>query len=136
VIAKKAGQAIHILDRYPIMAKMNQAIDDVRAAEVKRLKQKGEEPVLRHARWCLLKRPEDLTERQTEKLSELLKCNLKAVRASLLREDFQRFWDYRSPSSWAKRFLKEWCTRTMRSKIEPMKQVARTLRSHEALILN
>jgi transposase len=135
VIAKKAGQAIHILDRYHILAKMNQAIDDVRAAEVKRLKQKSEKPVLRHARWCLLKRPENLTERQTEKLSELLKCNLKAVRAYLLREDFQRFWDYRSPF-WAKRFLKEWCTRTMRSKIEPMKKVARTLRSHEALILN
>ena len=135
VIAKKAGQAIHILDRYHIMAKMNQAIDEVRAEEAKRLKQKGEKPVLKHARWCLLKRPENLTERQTEKLSELLKCNLKAVRAYLLREDFQRFWDYRSPF-WAKRFLKEWCTRTMRSKIEPMKKVARTLRSHEALILN
>jgi transposase len=135
VIAKKAGQAIHILDRYHIMAKMNQAIDEVRAEEAKRLKQKGEKPVLKHARWCLLKRPENLTERQTVKLSELLKCNLRSVRAYLLREDFQRFWEYRSPF-WAKRFLKEWCTRTMRSKIEPMKRVARTLRSHEELILN
>lgn len=135
VIAKKAAGAVHVLDRYHIMAKMNQAIDDVRAEEAKRLKQKGEKPVLRHARWCLLKRPENLTDRQAVKLSELLKCNLKAVRAYLLREDFQRFWEYRSPS-WAKRFLKQWCTRTMRSKIEPMKKMARTLRSHEALILN
>jgi transposase len=117
------------------MAKMNQAIDEVRAEEAKRLKQKGEKPVLKHARWCLLKRPENLTERQTVKLSELLKCNLRSVRAYLLREDFQRFWAYRSPF-WAKRFLKEWCTRTMRSKIAPMKRVARTLRSHEELILN
>src|SRR5512135_781809 len=104
VIAKKAGQAIHILDRYHIMAKMNQAIDEVRAEEAKRLKQKGEKPVLKHARWCLLKRPENLTARQTVKLSELLKGNLRSVRASLLREDFQRFWEYRSPF-WAKRFL-------------------------------
>ncbi|HMB03422.1 MAG TPA: ISL3 family transposase [Isosphaeraceae bacterium] len=135
VIAKKAAQAVHVLDRYHLMAKMNQAIDDVRAEEAKRLKQRGEAPVLRHARWCLLKRPENLTERQAVKLSELLKCNLQAVRAYLLREDFQRFWKYRSPW-WAERFLKQWCTRTMRSKIEPMKKVARTLRSHEALILN
>ena len=135
VIAKKAGQAIHILDRYHLMARMNKAIDEVRAEEAKRLKQKGKRPVLKHARWCLLKRPENLTGRQAEKLSELLKCNLKAVRAYLLREDFQRFWEYRSPH-WARRFLKEWCTRTMRSKIEPMKKVAGTLRSHEALILN
>jgi hypothetical protein len=135
VIAKKAGQAVHVLDRYHIMAKMNKAIDEVRAAEVKRLKQQGQEPVLKHARWCLLKRPENLTDRQAVKLSELLKLNLKAVRAYLLREDFQRFWEYQSPW-WAKRFLKQWCTRTMRSKIEPMKKVARMLRSHEGLILN
>ena len=83
--------------------------------------------VRRHARWCLLKRPEDLTDRQALKLSELLKRNLKAVRAYLLREDFQRFWEYRIPS-WAKRFLEQWCTRTMRSKIEPMMKMARTLR--------
>ena len=135
VIAKKAGQAIHVLDRYHIMAKLNKAIDEVRAEEVKRLKQKGAAPVLTHARWCLLKRPENLTARQTVKLSELLKCNLKAVRSYLLREDFQRFWEYRSPF-WAQRFLAQWCTRTMRSQIEPMKKVARTLRAHEPLILN
>jgi transposase len=135
VIAKKAARAIHVLDRYHLMAKMNKAIDEVRAEEAKRLKQRGEQPVLKHARWCLLKRPENLTERQAVKLSELLKCNLKAVRAYLLREDFQRFWEYRSPW-WSQRFLAQWCTRTMRSKIEPMKKVARTLRSHEALILN
>ncbi|SIO58671.1 Transposase [Singulisphaera sp. GP187] len=135
VIAKKASKAIHVLDRYHIMAKMNKAIDEVRADEAKRLKQKGKTPVLKNSRWCLLKRPENLTEKQTVKLSELLKCNLKAVRAYLLREDFQRFWEYRSPA-WAEKFLKEWCTRTMRSKIEPMKKMARTLRSHEGLILN
>jgi transposase len=135
VIARKATQAIHVLDRYHIMAKMNTAIDEVRAEEAKRLKQRGEEPVLKHARWCLLKRPENLTDRQTVKLSELLRLNLKAVRSYLLREDFQRFWEYRSPW-WAERFLKQWCTRTLRSKIEPMKKVARTLRSHEGLILN
>ena len=33
VIAKKAGQALNILDRFHIMAKMNKAIDEVRAQE-------------------------------------------------------------------------------------------------------
>jgi transposase len=41
VIAKKAGQAVHVLDRFHIMAKMNKAIDEVRAAETKRLKGDG-----------------------------------------------------------------------------------------------
>jgi transposase len=135
VIAKKAAQAIHVLDRFHIMAKMNKAIDEVRAQEAKRLKRDGYEPVLEHSRWCLLKRPENLTDKQVVKLAEVLKYNLQTVRAYLHREDFQRFWDYRSPL-WAGRFLKEWCTRVMRSRIEPLKKVVRTLRAHEALILN
>ena len=44
-------------------------------------------------------------------------------------------WGYVSPY-WAGRFLDRWCTRTMRSRIEPMKKVARMMRSHRALILN
>jgi transposase len=135
VIAKKAGQAVHVLDRFHIMAKMNQAIDEVRRAETKRLKGDGYEQVLKHSRWCLLKRRENLTEKQTVKLAEVLKYNLQTVRAYLHREDFQRFWEYRSPY-WAACFLNEWCARVMRSRIEPMKKVARTLRKHGELILN
>src|SRR5271155_1829769 len=116
VIAKKAGQAVHVLDRFHVMAKMNKAIDKVRAAEAKRLKQAGYEPVLKHSRWCLLKRRENLTGKETVKLSEVLKYNLKTVRAYLHREEFQRFWEYRS-AYWAARFLAEWCDRVLRSRI-------------------
>jgi len=135
VIGRKAGQAIHVLDRFHIMAKMNKAIDEVRAAEAKRLERDGYEPVLKHSRWCLLKREENLTEKQVVKLSELLQYNLQSVRSRLMREDFQQFWEYFYPACAAK-FLDQWCTRTMRSKIEPMKKVAKTLRRHRELILN
>jgi transposase len=135
VIAKKASQAVHVLDRFHIMAKMNKAIDEVRAAEAKRLQRDGYEPILKHSRWCLLKRRENLTDKQTVKLAEVLKYNLQTVRAYLQREDFQRFWEYRSPY-WAACFLTEWCARVMRSRIEPMKKMARTLQAHGGLILN
>ena len=135
VIAKKAAQAIHMLDRFHIMQKMNKAIDKVRAGEARQMKADGYEEILKHSRWCLLKRPENMTDKQTVKLSELLKYNLRSVRAYLLKEDFQRFWEYVSPG-WAAKFLDQWCTRTMRSKLEPMKDVARSLRGHRELILN
>jgi transposase len=135
VIAKKASQAVHVLDRFHIMAKMNKAIDEVRAGEARRLKEDGYEHILKHSRWCLLKRRENLTDKQTVKLQEVLKYNLQTVRAYLQREDFQRFWEYRSPY-WAACFLVEWCGRVMRSRIEPMKKVARTLLKHGELILN
>jgi transposase len=61
VIAKKASQAIHVLDRFHIMAKMNKAIDEVRAQEAKELKAKGLGQVLKGTRWTLLKRPENRT---------------------------------------------------------------------------
>jgi transposase len=135
VIAKKADQAIHVLDRFHVMSKMNKAIDEVRAAEAKRLERDGYEPVLKHSRWCLLKRQENFTEKQAVKMSELLQYNLQSVRSRLMREDFQRFWEYCYPACAAK-FLDEWCTRTMRSKIGPMKKVAKMLRRHRELILN
>jgi transposase len=134
VLGEYVKHAVHVLDRFHIMQRMNKAIDEVRAEEARRLKQEDNE-VLKHSRWCLLKRPENLTDRQAVKLSELLKCNLKAVRSYLMKQDFQRFWEYTS-ATWAGKFLSEWCTRTMRSRIEPMKKMARTLRSHRELILN
>lgn len=135
VAAQEAGHAVQVLDRFHVMKKLNEKINQVRASEAKQLKQDGYEPVLKNARWTLLKRPENLTDKQTVKLKELLQYNLRSVRAYLMREDFQRFWQYRS-AWYAGKFLDQWCTRAMRSKIEPMKQIARTLRSHRELLLN
>jgi transposase len=135
VLAEQAGGAIHVLYRFHIMKQLGEAIDDVRAGEARRMKQDGYEPVLKHSRWCLLKRPENLTDKQTVKLDELLKYNLHSVRAYLHREEFQRFWEYQSPA-WAGKFLDEWSARVMRSRLEPLKKVARSLRKHRPLLLN
>ncbi len=97
--------------------------------------QDGYAPVLKKSRWRLLKRRANLTDNQRLKLRDLLRYNLKSVRAYLLKEDFQQFWNYDSPT-WAGKFLDQWCTQVMRSSIEPLKKFARTLRTHRALLLN
>jgi transposase len=135
VIAKKAAQAVHVLDRFHIMANMNKAIDEVRAKEAKKLKAKGMGEVLKGARWVLLKRPENRTPTQETKLADLVRYNLQAVRSYLLREEFQLFWTFLS-SHFAGLFLDRWCTKVMRSRLEPMKKIARSLRAHKPLILN
>ncbi len=135
VIEKKAVQALHILDRFHIVAKLNKAIDEVRAGEHRQMQEDGYEPVLKNSRWCLLKHWKNLTDKQEVKLKELLQYNLKSVRAYLLKEDFNGFWEYVSPV-WAEKFLDKWCTRVMRSRIQPMKKVAKTIRNHKPLILN
>jgi transposase len=137
VIAKHAPNALNILDRYHIAAKMNKAIDEVRAKETHALKllAKGAKVILTHSRWCLLKRPENLNENQATKLKDLLLYNLKSIRAYLLKEEFQLFWEYVSPA-WAEKFLDQWCKKVMRSRLEPMKKIARMIRTHKPLILN
>ena len=135
MIALHCPNALNILDRFHIVAKMNKAIDEVRAEEARRMTRDGYEPVLRKSRWCLLKRPQNLTDNQRLRLRDLLHYNLRSVRAYLLKEEFQQIWDYISPV-WAGRFLDQWCTRVMRSRIEPMKKFARTVRAHRELILN
>jgi len=130
LIARHCPQALNILDRFHIVAKMNLALDDVRAAEARRMTHDGYEPVLKKSRWCLLKRPEHLTDTQRLRLRDLLRCyNLQSVRAYLLKEQFQQLWDYDSPT-WAGKFLDQWCAEVLRSRIPPMKKFARTLRAH------
>jgi hypothetical protein len=128
MIAERAPDAVHVLDRFHVMRLMNKAIDEVRRTEAKQLERDGYEPILKHSRWCPLKR-------QGVKLKELLQYNLQSVKGHLLREDFERFWDYASPT-WAGTFLDEWGTWVIGTSLEPMKKVARTLLDHRELILN
>src|SRR6202051_4744505 len=126
---------LHILDRFHIVPKMNKALDEVRAAESRKMAQESYPPLLKKSRWCVLKRKQNLTAHQQVRLRDLLRYNLQTVRAYLLKEDFQQVWTYNSPT-WAGMFLDFWCDQTMRSRIEPMKKIARTLRAHRALLIN
>lgn len=135
VIAEEVGHVVHVLDRFHVMKKFSDKLDKVRAEEARQMKQDGYEPILKNSRWCLLKRPGNLTQNQTVKLKELLQYNLRSVKAYLMREDFQGFWEYQSPT-WAGKFLDQWCCRAMRSQIGPMKEMARTLRAHRQYLLN
>jgi transposase len=68
---------------------------------------------------------------------ECLRCHARNHPPELpeLKETFQHLWHYRS-LLWARTFLDYWCMRAMRSRLEPMKKVARMLRAHEELLLN
>lgn len=135
VIKEQVGQALHVLDRFHIVAKLNKAVDEVRAKEARQLAQQGYEPVLKRSRWCFLKRPRNLTPKQNDKLADVLQYDLRTVRAYLLKDAFDAFWTYTSPY-WAGWFLDKWCARAMRSRLDPIKQFVGTLRNHRELLLN
>jgi transposase len=135
VLKERASATLNILDRFHIAKKFGEALDKVRAEEARQMHRDGYESVLKNSRWSILKRRSNLTTKQTVKLRELLKYNLRTVKAYLMREDFHRFWTYTSPA-WASKFLREWCTRASHSRIEPMQKIAKMLRKHEQLLLN
>jgi len=134
VIARKLPHALHILDRYHIVANLNKALDQIRAEEARNLTKQGWD-VLKRTRWLLLRRRKRLTGKQRWKLHQLLCWDLKTVRAYILEEGLQALWEYRSPT-YAGRFLDAWCRWAMRSRLEPIKKVARSLREHREPILN
>jgi transposase len=135
VVREKCSDALHILDRFHIVARMNKALDEIHAEETRRMKHEGRDPVLKQSSWLLLKRSQNLGEERHFRLRDLLRYNLRTVRAYLLKEASQQPWEYNSPT-WAGKFLDEWCRQTMRSRIEPMTKIARSLRQHRELILN
>jgi len=76
VIREKCSEALHILDRFHIVANMNKALDEVRAGESRRIAFEGRIPVLKKSRWLLLKRGDNLKTEQRFRLRDLLRYNL------------------------------------------------------------
>jgi transposase len=135
VIAAQAGQALHVLDRFHITMHLNQALDQVRRAECGRLRGRPLADRLKRMRWHLLRKGSRVRGHARSKLDALVASKLTTARAWNLKESFQYIWHYKS-YLWAGAFLDYWCSLAMRSRIEPMKRVARMLRTHEELLLN
>lgn len=135
VMAAQAGHALHVLDRFHITSHLNQALDQVRRAESARLHGQPGAKRLKKMRWKLLRRGSRVLGHARVKLHRLVFSKLATGRAWILKETFDHFWSYKS-LVWAQAFLDYWCTRALRSRIEPLQKVARMLRSHEELILN
>jgi transposase len=134
-IRRKAPQAIHILDKFHISKLLNDVIDSVRRKEKIKLEKDGHESILKHSRWCLLKNRRNQKESQLAKLKTLLKYNLKSVKCMLLRESFQKLWEYHTVT-WARKFLAQWLTRVKRSRIPELKKAAETIEKYQEKIFN
>jgi transposase len=135
VVRERCGQALNVLDPFHVAKHLNEAVDAVRRGEQARLRDKAAAKQAKGGRFLLLKRGTKVRGKAREKLRAVLASLGQTSRAWELKETFRRFWTYRSPA-WALAYLKAWTTRAMRSRIEPMKKVARMLRRHEDLLLN
>jgi transposase len=135
VVKDRLRGVLHILDRFHICRNQNEAVDEIRRQEHHARARVGLRPLLKKMRWTLLKRRRNWSGKERRRMRELEGTNLRSIRAFLLVEAFQHFWTYWTPT-WAGKFLDAWCVRVARSKLEPLKRVARTLKQHRELLLN
>ena len=121
-------------DKFHVSKYLGDAVDEVRRAEHKRLRAQGESP-LTGTKYDWLRSLPDKRCAEAVAFRHLYQANLKTSRAWSLKESFQAFWGYRYPKS-AGAYFDAWSTRAMRSRIEPIKSVAKTLRRHRDGLIN
>jgi transposase len=115
-------------DKFHAVKLVNDAVDQVRRAESR------ERPELKHSRYLWLKNERRLSVEQLTALAKLTRMHLKTARAYRLRLAFQEM--YNAPSlDWGELILNRWYGWAIRSRLEPMKKVARTINQHRDGIL-
>lgn len=128
-VKAQCPNAVIVYDRFHVLAKYGQeVINPVRTAEARRQTSRRERKVIKGSRWLLLRNASGLKRQDRVKLRELLHVNRRLAVVHMLKEDLRSLWDYQLPS-WATQFFKEWVSRAMHSRIEPLKRFARNLRT-------
>jgi transposase len=117
-----------VLDRFHIVKKLNEAVDQVRK-EQWREASVDERKALKGLRWLLFRHSSTRSKRQTRILNQLRKGNRRIHRAWILKDEFEQFWDYKAPWA-AERFLKRWTTTALKSRLEPIRDFVKTVREH------
>lgn len=133
VIRERCGESVIVFDKFHIVRHLLEAVDKVRRMEVKALGGVDAE-ALKGTRYIWLKNPWNLTDRQEARLTDLLKRNLRIVKAYLLKELFRKLWEY-TRRAWAANYLKRWFWWATHSRIKPLRDFAWMLRRHEEGIL-
>ena len=123
-----------VYDPFHMMQHMNGAVNDVRKAEHRSLRAEGDDS-LEGTRWLWLYGMENVPESRGPAFDALKFANLKTSRAWALKEMLRTLWFYRS-RAWAEQHFRRWYNWAIRSRLEPVKKVARMLKSRLANILS
>ena len=124
-VAEHLPNARVTFDKFHVVAHASTAVDKTRRIEQRT------EPALKGLRWILLKDRARLGADAREELDTLIGCltTLRTARAWLYREQLREILD-RKQINVVRSMLLQWCTNVMRSKVEPMKDVAQLIRRH------
>jgi transposase len=114
-------------DKFHVMKMVNEAVDEVRREEQKEVDE------LKKSRYVWLKNEENLTTSQKETLVKLKDMNLLTGRAYRIKLALQELWTY--PAIFADMYFGSWYQWAVRSQIDPIVEVAKSLKRYETGIL-
>lgn len=121
-------------DRFHIAQHIGAAVDKVRRGEHRVLSTQGDSS-LSGSKFIWLKAFDKLDKEQEFRLDELCKNAVKTARAWMLKEFARGLWNYTS-RTWARKAWERWYSKAIRSRLEPIKKVARMIKTHLDGIIN
>ena len=128
-INKNLPEANIIFDRFHVIKQMNNALEKVRRAEQQHNQH------LKNTRFLWLKNPKKLTEQQTSIIDGLTKLDLKTAKAYQIKLALARFWEIKFPKE-AQSYLKKWYFWATHSRLDPIIEIARTIKLHWQGVIN
>ncbi len=133
-----APKAVRCIDPFHAVKLVTDALDTVRRTtwnELRRLPDKAAAKKFKGARWCLLKRPDNLTDDQAATLRQLRRRGGDLWRAYSLKEAFREIFSGDLDPDETAELIDRWCSRASRSRLAPFVKVAKTIRKFRDGIL-
>ncbi len=115
-------------DKFHVAKQLGDAVNKVRHDENRFLTKLGDR-TLKGTKYYWLQAPSNMTWHRRRSFTSLRTSALKTARAWALKESAMGLWHYQS-LGWAKRGWEHWYSWAIRSRLDPVKKVARMVKSH------
>ena len=137
-VREHAPQAIVCIDPYHVVQLANQALDEVRRAYWNELRSLGDQDAAKRfkdSRWCLLKKPDKLTDEQATTLTPIKAAGGEVWRAYTLKEAVRGIFEPGLSIEDVEVLIKRLLSRLARNRLEPFIRLGKTIRKHHDGIL-
>ena len=124
-----APQAAILYDKFHVLRHLNDAMDQVRKAEYKRLTNRPDRKYIKGQKYVLLSHRENLSPEKRRALKTLLAANRRLNTAYLLKEQFAQLWTYRR-EPWARKFFEQWRASLKWQRLKPFEKFAALIERH------
>lgn len=128
-VQEMVPNATLVFDRFHVQRLVQDALDELRRAQVREIADPNDRKALKGTRWPLLMNPWNLNAIDSAKLTDLQSINRPLYRGYLLKESFAAILD-RGQQHVARRKLEEWISWATHSALAPFVKVGRTIRKH------